>query len=162
MSVQNSGSKAVGQDESPPLHLADSTKSKVDTASLCNCLLREQRISSGKPWHASATGLSQGQPEWSQKLMGSSWQANAMSKRVEASMIVPRLQMQGFKLETDPCLTRALHVPDETTNVPLGANCECHGHLHVRFYLGRSHVGSNDSNYKITKVSVDVHRGEHP
>lgn len=40
--------------------------------------------------------------------------------------------------------------------------CEFHGHLHIGFYLGRSHVGSNDSNYKIIKVSVDVHRGEHP
>jgi len=40
--------------------------------------------------------------------------------------------------------------------------CESHGHLHIGFYLGRSHVGSNDSNYKIIKVSVDVHRGEHP
>jgi len=42
------------------------------------------------------------------------------------------------------------------------ALCEYHGHLHIRFYLGRSHVGSNDSNYKIIKVSVDVHEGEHP
>jgi len=41
-------------------------------------------------------------------------------------------------------------------------NCEFHGHLHIGFYLGRSHVGSNDSDYKIIKVSVDVHRGEHP
>jgi len=40
--------------------------------------------------------------------------------------------------------------------------CEFHGHLHIGFYLGRSHVGSNDSNHKIIKASVDVHRGEHP
>jgi len=43
-----------------------------------------------------------------------------------------------------------------------GNGCEYHGHLHIGFYLGRSHVGSNVSNYKIIKVSVDVHRGEHP
>jgi len=40
-----------------------------------------------------------------------------------------------------------------------GGNCEFHGHLHIGFYLGRSHVGSNDSNYKIIKVSVDVSPG---
>jgi len=44
----------------------------------------------------------------------------------------------------------------------INGECEYHGHLHIRLYLGRSHVGSNDSNYKIIKVSVDVHRGEHP
>ena len=42
------------------------------------------------------------------------------------------------------------------------SRCEHHGHLHVKMQLGQSHVGSNDSNYKIIKASVDVHKGEHP
>jgi len=40
--------------------------------------------------------------------------------------------------------------------------CEHCGHLHIKTQLGQSHVGSNDSNHKIAKASVDVHKGEHP
>ena len=49
------------------------------------------------------------------------------------------------------------------TQCGVGAhNLRTYGHLYIGIYLGRSHVGSNSSNYKIIKVSLDVHRGEHP
>jgi len=36
-------------------------------------------------------------------------------------------------------------------------NLRTYGHLYIGIYLGRSHGGINSSNYKIIKVSMDVH-----
>jgi len=69
--------------------------------------------------------------------------------------------MEGLKKLSQHNLHDTFHRLRCGAHVDQGV-CEYHGHLHIRFYLGRSHVGSNDSNYKIIKVSMDVHKGEHP
>jgi len=73
----------------------------------------------------------------------------------------PHAQLQS-KCQVTRLHTVATEDSDTQSTLCMHGLCEFHGHLHIGFYLGRSHVGSNDSDYKITKASVDVHRGEHP
>jgi len=90
------------------------------------------------------------------------WMVNLLIRRLTLASDLLKMK---FWLPTWVARFSADEGPKHRTSQPLLAlsgKCEYHGHLHIWFCLGRSHVGSNDSNYKIIKVSVDVHKGEHP